>query len=205
VPAQRPGSQRRTPVRLTANDESDYQPGPERLFGDRLVALAHGDITRFPADAIVNAANASLSGGGGVDGAIHRAGGPAIMTELRARHDGCPTGRAVATGAGRLPARWVLHAVGPIWRGGGNREAELLTAAYREALALADELGARTVSLPALSCGAYGYPLDEGAAVAIATVSEHLRGETALQRATFILHSDEVYDAFERALHQVAS
>jgi O-acetyl-ADP-ribose deacetylase (regulator of RNase III) len=179
---------------------SDRQLATERQIGGRVLALVQGDITMFAADALVNAANASLSGGGGVDGAIHRVGGPAIMTELRARHDACPTGRAVATGAGRLPARWVVHAVGPIWRGGGNRERELLTSAYREALAIADELGARSIALAAISCGVYGYPLREAADVAVTTVAEHLGKETSLERATFVLRSDDVFDAFHHSL-----
>jgi O-acetyl-ADP-ribose deacetylase len=109
----------------------------------RAIRLVEGDITTIPADAIVNAANSALAGGGGVDGAIHRAGGPTIMVELRTRHPrGCATGDAVRTGAGRLPARWVVHAVGPIWRGGGHGEAGLLASAYRAAVAGADEAGA---------------------------------------------------------------
>jgi O-acetyl-ADP-ribose deacetylase len=192
-------------MKLLPDWPSDREQTAELTIGDRVLALAQGDITRFAADAIVNAANASLTGGGGVDGAIHRAGGPAIMTELRARHDGCPTGRAVATGAGRLPARWVVHAVGPIWRGGLNREKELLASAYREALALADDLGAQSMTLPAISCGVYGYPLAEGADVAINTVAEHLEKETNLTRATFVLRSDDVFDAFDGALRLLGS
>ena len=188
-------------MRLLPDWPSQRQLKAERQIGGRVLALVQGDITGFAADAIVNAANASLSGGGGVDGAIHRAGGPAIMTELRARHDGCPTGRAVATGAGRLPARWVVHAVGPIWRGGANRERELLASAYRESLAIADDLGARSIALAAISCGVYGYPLREAADVAITTVADHLSKETSVERATFVLRSDDVFDAFQHSLH----
>jgi O-acetyl-ADP-ribose deacetylase (regulator of RNase III) len=188
-------------MRLLPDWPSQRQLKVERQIGERVLALVQGDITGFAAEAIVNAANASLSGGGGVDGAIHRVGGPAIMTELRARHDGCQTGRAVATAAGRLPARWVVHAVGPIWRGGANRERELLASAYREALAIADDLGARSISLAAISCGVYGYPVREAAEVAIATVADHLGRDTSLERATFVLRSDDVFDAFQHSLH----
>jgi O-acetyl-ADP-ribose deacetylase len=173
----------------------------ERGFGTRTLALVRGDITTIPADAIGNAANAALAGGGGVDGAIHRAGGPAIMAELRARHPhGTPTGTAVATGAGDLPARWVIHAVGPVWRGGGHGEEELLAAAYRSAVAEAVRVGATTLTLPAISAGIYGYPLERAAAVAVGTVAEALRTGAPLERVTFVLFSTDVLAAFERAL-----
>lgn len=173
----------------------------ERQFRARSIALARGDITTVPADAIGNAANAALAGGGGVDGAIHRAGGPAIMAELRARYPGgTPTGSAVATGAGDLPARWVVHAVGPVWQGGGHGEPELLSAAYRSAIDVAADLGARTLTLPAISAGIYGYPLDRAAAVAVGTVAEALRAGAALERVTFVLYSADTLAAFERAL-----
>lgn len=172
----------------------------ELRVGERVLALAQGDITAFAADAIVNAANSALAGGGGVDGAIHRAGGPGIMAELRARYPGCPTGSAVATGAGRLPARWVFHAVGPVWRGGGAGEAELLAAAYRAVLRLADEHGARSIAFPAISAGIYGYPLREAATIALSTVRDHLAGETTLERATFVLFSSGTYAAFAEVL-----
>lgn len=169
-----------------------------------MLAIARGDITRFKADAIVNAANSALAGGGGVDGAIHGAGGPAIMAELRGQHPGgTPTGTAVATTAGELPARWVFHAVGPRWRGGGHGEAEQLASAYRAALELAAQRAVRTISFPAISLGIYGYPLDEGAAIAVSTVADHLKGETSIARATFVLFSADTYAAFERALGAV--
>jgi O-acetyl-ADP-ribose deacetylase (regulator of RNase III) len=173
----------------------------ERRFGGSTLALVRGDITTIPADAIGNAANAALVGGGGVDGAIHRAGGPAITAELRARHPrGTPPGTAVATTAGDLPARWVIHAVGPVWRGGGDGERELLAAAYRSALEAAAGLGARTLTLPAISAGVYGYPLEQAAAVAVGTVAEALRDGAPLERVTFVLFSAETLAAFERAL-----
>jgi O-acetyl-ADP-ribose deacetylase (regulator of RNase III) len=164
------------------------------------LALVHGDITTLPADAIVNAANAALAGGGGVDGAIHRAGGPSIMAELRDRYQSCPTGGAVVTGAGALPARWVIHAVGPRWRGGDRGEAERLRSAYREALARAEEVGARSVTFPAISAGIYGYPLEEAADIALATVHDHLRGGSGIEQVTFVLYSAETLAAFRRAM-----
>jgi O-acetyl-ADP-ribose deacetylase (regulator of RNase III) len=175
----------------------------ESRIGERTLALVQGDITTVAADVIVNAANSSLVGGGGVDGAIHRVGGPAIMTDLerrfgRSRH--CPTGDAVVSEAGRLPARWVIHAVGPVWLGGGAGEPALLGSAFRRSMALAAELGARTVTLPAISCGVYGYPLEDAARIAIDAVAEALRGATSVERATFVLFGAETYRAFAAAL-----
>ena len=178
----------------------------EFAIGDARIALTQGDITRFTADAIVNAANSALAGGGGVDGAIHRAGGPEIMAELRERYAGCPTGGAVATGAGRLPARWVIHAVGPIWRGGGSGEPELLASAYRSAMRLAGELGASSVALPAISAGIYGFPARVAADVALTTVADHLAGgRSGVARATFVLRSPDVLEAFRQGLRGIAS
>ncbi len=179
----------------------------ELRIGERVLAIAQGDITQVPADAIVNAANSALAGGGGVDGAIHRAGGPSIMAELRERYGagGCPTGSAVVTGAGDLPAKWVIHAVGPVWRGGHQGEAELLANAYRTSLAHGDQLGARTITFPAISCGVYGYPLDEGARVALTTVRDHLTGgSTAIERAMFVLFSNDTFEVFGRVLHSLS-
>jgi O-acetyl-ADP-ribose deacetylase len=167
----------------------------------RRIELVHGDITTEQLDAIANAANEALRGGGGVDGAIHRAAGPAMLEELRRRYpDGTPTGTAVATGAFDLPARWVLHAVGPVWNGGEHGEEALLEDAYRACLRLADELGARSVGFPAISMGIYGYPTDEGARVALRAVADHLRGETGVELARFVLFSDETYGHFADAL-----
>jgi len=170
------------------------------------IHLVTGDITRIPADAIVNAANSALAGGGGVDGAIHRAGGPAIMADLerrygRGRH--CPTGSAVISEAGHLPAMWVIHAVGPIWRGGGSGEPDLLASAYRRSLRFAAELGATSVSLPSISTGVYSYPLEQAAPIAIDTVRDVLANEPgSIERVTFVLFSQDTYDVFEAALNR---
>lgn len=172
----------------------------------RSIELAHGDITTERLDAIANAANQALRGGGGVDGAIHRAAGPGLLDELRRRYpDGTPTGTAVATAGFDLPARWVLHAVGPIWRGGDHGEEALLDGAYRSCLRLADELGARNVGFPAISMGIYGYPADEGAKVAVRSVAEHLRGETGIELVRFVLFSDETYGHFADAVATLAT
>ena len=169
------------------------------------IELVLGDITTERVDAIANAANEALRGGGGVDGAIHRAAGPGLLEELRRRYpDGTPTGTAVATGAHDLPARWVLHAVGPMWRGGSEGEEEKLANAYRSCMRLADELGARTVAFPAVSMGIYGYPPPEGARVAVRTVADHLRGDTQIETARFVLFSEETYDLFADALSELA-
>jgi O-acetyl-ADP-ribose deacetylase (regulator of RNase III) len=136
-----------------------------------VITFVVGDLTTQGVDAIVNAAHPSLLGGGGVDGAIHRAGGPAILDECRVL-GGCSTGDAKATGGGDLPARWVVHAVGPVWRGGGEGEPELLASAHRRALEVAAEVGARTVAFPAISCGIYGYPPELAAPVAVGAARE---------------------------------
>ncbi|MFF0079010.1 O-acetyl-ADP-ribose deacetylase [Streptomyces canus] len=163
------------------------------------IRLVQGDITRESADAIVNAANSSLLGGGGVDGAIHRRGGPAILADcrkLRAGHygKGLPTGKAVATTAGNLDARWVIHTVGPRYSQEEDRS-ELLASCYRESLRVADELGARTVAFPAVSAGIYGWPIDDAARIAVETVRET---ETAVEEARFVLFDEKAYQAFAR-------
>jgi O-acetyl-ADP-ribose deacetylase (regulator of RNase III) len=153
-----------------------------------------GDITEQRVDAIVNAANTSLLGGGGVDGAIHRRGGPTILEECR-RLGGCETGDAKATGAGALPARWVIHAVGPVWHGGGRGEAELLASCHRRSLEVAGELGARTIAFPAISCGLYGYPVELAARVAVDAVRGH-----DLDLVRFVLFDEHAYEAFAAAV-----
>ena len=165
------------------------------------IVLVAGDITMQDADAIVNAANSSLLGGGGVDGAIHRKGGPAILeacTAIRANEwpDGLPVGEAVATTAGDLPARWVIHTVGPVYTSGEDRSA-LLASCHTASLRVADDLGAATVAFPAISTGVYGYPLDEAAPVAIEAVRT---AETYVREVRFVLFGDEAHAAFSRAL-----
>ncbi|CAL9575291.1 O-acetyl-ADP-ribose deacetylase [Streptomyces atacamensis] len=156
-----------------------------------------GDITEQTVDAVVNAANSSLLGGGGVDGAIHRRGGPEILAECRALRAsrygrGLPTGRAVATTAGRLPARWVIHTVGPVFTPDEDRS-ELLASCHRESLRVADELGARTVAFPAVSTGVYGWPLEDAARIAVGTVRA---ARTAVEEVRFVLFDERAYQAF---------
>ncbi len=171
-------------------------------IGDGRLRLIQGDITRVEADALVNAANSGLAGGGGVDGAIHRAGGPSIMEECR-RIGGCPTGNAVMTGAGNLPARYVIHAVAPVWRGGANGEAHQLASAYARSFELAAERGLESIALPSLGTGAYGYPLDEAATVALGAAAAHLRSGAPPRDVTFVLYGAESVAAYERALTEL--
>ena len=174
-------------------------------IGDAVIELVIGDITREAVDAIANAANEALRGGGGVDGAIHRAAGPGLLEELRERYpDGAPTGTAVATGAHDLPSRWILHAVGPIWRGGTHGEAEQLGGAYRSCLRLAVELGARSVAFPAISMGIYGYPPHLATRIALTAVADHLREAGAPERVRFVLFSEDTYARFADALAELA-
>ncbi len=174
--------------------------------GGKVLRLMIGDITRVPADAIVNAANSALRRGGGVDGAIHRAGGPDIgreLDEIRARQGGCTTGSAVVTGAGRLPARYVFHAVGPIWRGGQAHEADLLASCYATCLRLAEERGVKSISFPSISTGAFGYPLDQAADVAVDTVCRHLeREDTGVREVIFVLFDRITFEAYSEALRR---
>jgi O-acetyl-ADP-ribose deacetylase (regulator of RNase III) len=177
----------------------------ERKFpNNRLLKLAVGDITRVAADAIVNAANSALAGGGGVDGAIHRAGGPSIMQDLdriRGTRGGCATGSAVVTGAGRLPARFVFHAVGPVYRGGKHGEAEQLASCYRTCLALAEKHAVQTIAFPSISTGVYGYPVGEAARIALREVTRHLGQETIqLVEVKFVLFSEADYQVYASCL-----
>lgn len=160
-----------------------------------MIEFVVGDLTEQPVDAIVNAASTALLGGGGVDGAIHRAGGPAILAETRLL-GGCATGDAKATTAGRLPARWVIHAVGPVWRGGAAGEAELLASAHRRALEVARDLGARTVAFPAISCGIYGYPPELAAPVALEAVRPF---EDDFETIRFVFLSTALREVFATA------
>ncbi len=161
--------------------------------------LVEGDITKQTTDAIVNAANSGLRGGGGVDGAIHRAGGPEIMAECR-KIGHCPTGSAVITTGGRLAARHVIHAVGPVWRGGGQGEPELLRSAYLSCLRLADEHGLKSIAFPSLSTGAYGYPMQPASATALRTIVDYLRGDTGIERVVFVLWGQAAFNVYADTL-----
>ncbi len=172
-----------------------------RLIGGARIALVRADITTLTVDAIVNAANQSLAGGGGVDGAIHRAAGPALMDELRQRYERCPTGSAVITGGGSLSARYVIHAVGPRWRDGKHGEPELLESAYRSAFALASEHSCTTVAAPSISTGIYGFPIELAAPIATGTAAAALEvAGTSLREITFALFSDADLEVFARTL-----
>jgi O-acetyl-ADP-ribose deacetylase (regulator of RNase III) len=172
------------------------------LGGDRLIELVQGDITREATDAIVNAANSSLLGGGGVDGAIHRAGGPAILDAcrgIRAERGPLPPGQAVATPGGRLAARYVIHTVGPIYQDGARGEPETLASCYRESIRLADELGLSSLAFPSISTGAFGYPVREAAVVAMAAVREALGGASSVRLARFVLFDRATLLAYQEA------
>ena len=177
------------------------------MSGEASVALSRmellqGDITRVAVDAIVNAANSSLLGGGGVDGAIHRAAGPELLEECR-HLGGCKTGQAKITKGYRLPARYVIHTVGPVWRGGDKGEPELLASCYRESLALAVEHQVRTIAFPAISCGIFGYPAYLAARIAVRETSRFLEAEPSIERVVFVSFSREVYDAYRQALGEL--
>lgn len=169
-----------------------------RTFNGVALALLQGDIVKVQADAIVNAANSALAGGGGVDGAIHRAGGPSIMQACR-EIGGCPTGSAVATGAGRLSAKYIFHAVGPIYHGNPEDE-RLLKNAYQHCLDLAEQYKIESIAFPSLSTGIYGYPLHLAAPIALSTIIEHIKKPTSLKQVIMVLYGDSSYQAFEDAL-----
>lgn len=168
-------------------------------MGRERIELVLGDITEQRVDAIVNAANESLLGGGGVDGAIHRAAGPSLLEECRPL-GGCATGDAKATGAGRLPVRHVIHTVGPVWRGGGLGEDELLASCHRRSLALAAELGCRTVAFPAISTGVYRFPVERAARIALGTTAAELDRFGEIELVRFVLFGQAHHDAFAAAL-----
>jgi O-acetyl-ADP-ribose deacetylase (regulator of RNase III) len=179
----------------------------EKTVSGKVIELVLGDITRQSVDAIVTAANSKLLGGGGVDGAIHRAGGPAILEEciaIRAARGECPVGEAVLTGGGHLPARYVIHAVGPVWRGGHQGEPELLASCYRNALRIASEQGLRTIAFPSISTGIYGYPVSLAATKALATVASFLSSEPKSPfRVRFVLFDALTFATYAGALDEL--
>ena len=171
-------------------------------IGPSILEIVQGDITLQDTEAIVNAANARLVCGGGVDGAIHRAGGPAIMAACR-KIGGCPTGHAVLTTGGALKAKYVIHAVGPVYRGGGRGEAALLKSAYLSCLKIASEKGIKSIAFPSISTGVYGYPLPEGSQIALATCRNYLSGHPEIERIRFVLFGETNYRAYEKALKAI--
>ena len=212
----------RAAVALTwGKDSVPNQPTPARIYfltmneilrldlGEgSTIQLIVGDITQQDTDAIVNAANSSLTGGGGVDGAIHRAGGPAILEEcrkIRAEHGPLPAGQAIATTGGKLPAAFVIHTVGPVWRGGDSSEAATLANCYRESLLLADKMRLQNIAFPAISTGIYGYPLDKAAAVALKTVVETLLATKAVREARFVLFDETSFKEISQVAKHLAA
>ncbi len=177
----------------------EFEPGPSVDEGaEERLAIVEGDITRIHVDAIVNAANETLLGGGGVDGAIHQAAGPQLQEECRTL-GGCAAGEARITAGYALPARHVIHTVGPVWRGGKHGEAEILASCYRSALALAVSHRLRTVAFPAISCGIFGYPAEQAARIAVAESLRFLRGDTTVDRILLVCLGDEIHEAYRRA------
>ena len=171
----------------------------EIKVGRAVIELKQGDITREAVDAIVNAANRSLLGGGGVDGAIHRAGGPAILAECRPLR-GCEPGDAKITTGGNLPAKYVIHTVGPIWHGGSRREPEILASAYRRCLEVASANKLRTIAFPSISTGAYGYPIEPAARIALSTTADYLQSHQNIERVIFMLFSGPDFKTYQSVL-----
>jgi len=178
------------------NQTTDLRRGLARI------TLKQGDLTREAVDAIVNAANETLLGGGGVDGAIHRAAGPDLLAECRAL-GGCPTGEARITKGYRLPSRFVIHTVGPVWHGGDHDEPDLLAACHRNSLRLAEQHGLKTIAFPAISCGVYGYPIDQAARIALSTTAGFLAESEAIEQVLFVLFSESIRREFESAHRQI--
>lgn len=169
------------------------------------LSLIRGDLTKLDVDAIVNAANSSLLGGGGVDGAIHRAGGPEIAAEchkIRERQGGCPTGEAVITGSGNLPARYVIHTVGPVWQGGNKGESELLASCYRNSLRIALDNGICSIAFPNISTGIYGYPKEEACHIALATVADFLNAHAQLSEVIFVCFDSENFELYQKGIRE---
>ena len=188
---------------MTADDQRGRAAAAPRTFGQSRLELVQGDITRELVDAIVNAANSGLRGGGGVDGAIHNAGGQAIVDEcreIRERQGSVPPGEAVITSGGRLPARHVIHTVGPVWRGGGHDEAEILTRCYRNSVALAAQRGLSSMAFPSISTGVYGYPVEEAAAVALSALRDTLLAGCPVTLVRCVLFSAEDFEIYRQAL-----
>ncbi len=176
----------------------------QAIIAGKTLELVQGDITQQAVDAIVNAANSRLAGGGGVDGAIHRGGGPAIMAETNARYPGgCPTGSAVISSAGDLSAKYVIHAVGPVWRGGGDGEAQQLASAYRRCFELAASHDCESIALPAISCGVYGYPIERASRVALETAIDFMRQHERPTTVRFVLFSDDTFAPFGNSLREL--
>ena len=174
------------------------------IIGTATLELVEGDITRQTVDAIVNAANTTLLGGGGVDGAIHRAGGPAIVEECK-KVGGCPTGEAVITTGGNLPAKRVIHTVGPVWRDGSHREPELLQSAYKNSLIQAERHRCSSIAFPSISTGAYRFPLDKASRIALSTVIDYLKGTKTIKAVRFVLFDRAAREAYEKTLHHLCA
>jgi O-acetyl-ADP-ribose deacetylase (regulator of RNase III) len=168
------------------------------------VELVKGDITKMEVDAIVNAANTSLLGGGGVDGAIHRAAGPELLAECRTLN-GCPTGDARITKGYRLPAKYVIHTPGPVWRGGNMGEPRLLASCYRKSLELASEKGCKTVAFPSISCGVYGYPVEKAARIAVKEVSDFLKEHKEMEKVYLVCFSDDIFKVYSSVMDEILS
>lgn len=164
--------------------------------------VIEGDITKLAVDAIVNAANPSLLGGGGVDGAIHRAAGPELLEECR-KLGGCKTGEAKITKGYRLPAKWIIHTVGPVWHGGTQGEDELLASCYRNCLTLADQYGARTIAFPAISTGAYGFPMDRAARIAVRETVKFLKSNQTITKVYLVSFGKTAFETYKRALQEI--